>query len=170
MLFQSNELARWMQAPTAGNLEALKSRQILDWTWTLVQEFVREVEEPSHSVVFTDSDDTGCLRHVKAHLHPNCSVVLTCYVPPHICRVVALSLGESEFYAPVKRQTSAGLRPVSTLQDLGVDMSENTKIDRAALEVRVDASAGRGIAVRRPGGFVTLLLQHCSYKSSRRTA
>ena len=35
------------------------------------------------------------------------------------------------------------------LKDLGVDISKNTKIDKAALEMRVDASAGRGIAVRR---------------------
>ena len=33
------------------------------------------------------------------------------------------------------------------LKDLGVDISKNTKIERAALEVRVDASTGRGIAV-----------------------
>ena len=33
------------------------------------------------------------------------------------------------------------------LKDLGVDVSKNTKIDKAVLEVRVDASAGRGMAV-----------------------
>ena len=32
------------------------------------------------------------------------------------------------------------------LKDLGVDLSKNTKIDNAVLEVRVDASAGPGIA------------------------
>ena len=35
------------------------------------------------------------------------------------------------------------------LKDFGVDISKNTKIDKAVLEVRVDASAGRGMAVRR---------------------
>ena len=35
------------------------------------------------------------------------------------------------------------------LTDLGVDINKNTKIDKAVLEVRIDASAGRGTAVRR---------------------
>ena len=62
--------------------------------------------------------------------------------------VIALRSGESEFYALVKG-TSAGLGAVAMLNDLGVNISKNTKIDKAALEVRVDASPGRGIAVRR---------------------
>ena len=51
------------------------------------------------------------------------------------------------------------------LKDLGVDISKNTKIDTAVLEVRVDASAGRSTAVRRGAGRVrhmatlTLLVQ-----------
>ena len=58
------------------------------------------------------------------------------------------------------------------LKDLGVDISKNTKIDKAVLEVRVDASAGRGIAVRRGAGRTS---SHCysnigGYKSSRKTA
>ena len=32
----------------------------------LIQEFVRRVEEPSHIVVFTDSDHVGCLRSRKS--------------------------------------------------------------------------------------------------------
>ena len=62
--------------------------------------------------------------------------------------VIALSSGESEFYALVMG-TSAGPGAVSTLKDLGVDMSKNNKFDKAVLELRVDASAGRGITVRR---------------------
>ena len=54
----------------------------------------------------------------------------------------------SEFYALVKG-TSAVLGAVSMLKDLGVDISKNTKFDQAVLEVRIVASAGRGIAVRR---------------------
>ena len=61
--------------------------------------------------------------------------------------------GESELYDMVK-ETSAGLGAVSKLKDLGVDMSKNTKIDKAVLEVRVDASVGRGIAVRRGAGRI----------------
>ena len=40
------------------------------------------------------------------------------------------------------------------LKDLGVDINKNTKIDKAVLEVRMDASAGRGIAVRRGAGRI----------------
>ena len=61
--------------------------------------------------------------------------------------VIALSSGESEFYALLKAK-SAGLGAVSMLKDLGVDISKNTRIARAVLEVRIDASAGRGIAAR----------------------
>ena len=65
--FPTNELARWMQAPTVGNLEALK--RVASYSighGRLIQEFVRQVEEPSHSVVFTDSDDAGCLKTRKS--------------------------------------------------------------------------------------------------------
>ena len=67
--------------------------------------------------------------------------------------VIALISGESEFYASVKG-TSAGLGAVSMLKDLGVDNCKKTKIDKAVLEVRVDASAGRGIAVRQRAGRI----------------
>ena len=50
--------------------------------------------------------------------------------------------------------TSAGLGALSTLKDLGVDISKNTQIDKTVLEVRIDASAGRGMAVRRGAGRV----------------
>ena len=62
--FPSKELARWMQAqaPTVGKLEALRRvARYLIGHGRLVQEFVRQVEEPSHVVVFTDSDHAGCL-------------------------------------------------------------------------------------------------------------
>ena len=48
----------------------------------LVHEFVRQVEEPSHVVVFADSDHAGSVKHAKAHVHSNCSVVPTSFVPP----------------------------------------------------------------------------------------
>ena len=53
--FPSKELARLMQAPTVGNLEALKRvARYLIGHGRLIQQFVRQVEEPSHVVVFTD--------------------------------------------------------------------------------------------------------------------
>ena len=56
--FPSKELARWMQAPTIGNLEAVKrlARYLIGYGR------LRQVEERSHFVVFTDSDHAGCLK------------------------------------------------------------------------------------------------------------
>ena len=65
--FPSKELAHWMQAPTVGNLEALKRvARYLIGHGRLIQEFVRQVAEPSHVVVFTDSDHAGCLKTRKS--------------------------------------------------------------------------------------------------------
>ena len=66
--FPSKELARWMQTPAVGHLEALKRiARYMFGHGRLVQEFVRQVEEPSHVVVFTDTDHAGCLRTRKKH-------------------------------------------------------------------------------------------------------
>ena len=64
-------------------------------------------------------------------------------VPREWC--FSLSSGESEFHALVKGTRDAGA--VSMIKDLVVDVSENRKIGRAVLDVRIGASAGRGIAV-----------------------
>ena len=115
---------------------------------------VRQVEEASHAGVLTDSDHAGCLQTRKSTSSSKL------FYGSHMLRststtqgVIAVSSGESEFYALVK-VTSAGLGAISMLKDLGVDIGKNTKIDKAALEVRVDASAGRGIAVRRGAGMI----------------
>ena len=51
--FPSKELARWMQAPTVGNMDALKRvGRFLIGRGRLTQEFVRQTEEPSHVVIF----------------------------------------------------------------------------------------------------------------------
>ena len=46
---------------------------------------MRQIEEPSHVGVFTDSDHAGCLRTSKTLHHPNYFMVPTCEVPvaPH---------------------------------------------------------------------------------------
>ena len=67
--------------------------------------------------------------------------------------VIAVSSGESEFYA-LGKGASARLGAVSMLKDFGVDISENTQIDKAEVGVRIDASTGRGIAVRRGAGRI----------------
>ena len=134
--FPSKELTRWMQAPTVGHLEALKrvARYLIGHE-RLVQEFVRQIEELSHVVVFTDSDHAGCLKTRK-----NTSSSKLFY-GSHMLRststtqgVVALSSAESELYALVKGR-SAGVGAVSMLKDLGVNISKNTKSDKAVVEV-----------------------------------
>ena len=59
--FPAKELARWMQSPTVGDLEALKRvGRYLVTHRRLVQEFCRQVEEPERITVYTDSDFAGC--------------------------------------------------------------------------------------------------------------
>ena len=63
--FPSKEMAR---RPAVGNLlEALErvARHLIGHG-RLIQEFVRQVEEAFHVVVFTDSDCAGCLRTRKS--------------------------------------------------------------------------------------------------------
>ena len=140
-----------MHAPTVGHLVLKSVARYLIGHGRLVQEFVRQVEEPFHAVEITDSDHAGCLKTRKSTSSSKL------FYGSHMLRststtqgVIVLSSGESEFYSPVKG-TSAGLGAASMLRDSGVDISINTKIDEAVL-------------------FVTLPLQHCGYKSSRKTA
>ena len=74
--------------------------------------------------------------------------------------VIALSSGESEFYGAVKA-TAAGLGLVSMMKDLGVTLpgSERNTTSSSGkripcIEVRMDASAGRGICMRRGAGRI----------------
>ena len=102
--FQSKELARWMQAPTVGNLDALKrvTRHLIGHG-RLVQEFVRQVEEPSHVVMFTDSDHASCLKKC------NSKSLSKPFSGSHMLRsisttqLIALSSGESEIHFLVER-------------------------------------------------------------------
>ena len=129
---------------------------------------MRQIWELSHFVVFTDSDYEVAWERRKS----TSSSKLLCgsHMPRSTSTtqaVIALSSGESEFCGLVKG-TSAGLGAHSMLKDLGLEISKNTKIDKAVLEVRFDASGGRGMAVRR--GFGTLLLQHCRCRSLHKRA
>ena len=74
--FPSKELACWMQAPT-------ESRQILDWTWTIGSGVCATNRGTVSRLWCSPTQITHVVRkHVKAHLHSICSMVLTCYIPP----------------------------------------------------------------------------------------
>ena len=148
--FPSKELARWMQKPEVGDLEGLKrAARYLLRHGRLVQEFVRQFEEPQHLVVFTDSDHAGCLRTRKS------TSSFKIMYGQHLLRsasstqaVISLSSGDSEFYSLVKG-VAAGLGAVAMLRDLGVELTGD-----ATVEVKVDATAGKGVAMRRGAGRI----------------
>ena len=62
--------------------------------------------------------------------------------------MISLSSGESEFYSLVKG-VAAGLGAVAMLRDLGVELTGD-----ATIEVKVEATAGRGVAMRRSAGRI----------------
>ena len=132
-----------------------------------LQEFVRQIEEPSRVVEFTDSDHAGCLRTRKS-----ASSTKLFYVS-HMLHststkegVIALSSEESELYTLVKG-TSAGL--VSMLKDLGVNISKTPKLIKQKCELARPLDEAKQYN-EEPGEFGTLPLQHCGCKSSHKTA
>jgi len=71
--------------------------------------------------------------------------------------VVSLSSADAEFYAAV-RTAAAGIGCVSMLKDLGVELKQGAEVkvrnrdDGPSIEVNMDASAGRAIAMRKGAG------------------
>ena len=125
----------------------------------LVQKFVAQ-EMLTKVSGFSDTDHAGCLKTRKS---TSCSMI---FLGGHLVKssattqgVIALSSGESEFYGGVKT-ASTGLGMIHLLKDMGVNIKE-------PLDLRLDASAGIGIAQRRGAGRIrhistpTLWLQQC---------
>ena len=119
--FPSKELARWTQAPTVRNLEALKrvARYFIGHGTIWFRSLCDKSRNRLTLVMFTDSDHGGCLKTRKSA--SSCKL----FYGSDMLRststtqgVIALSSGESEFYALVRR-TSAGLGAVSMLKRLG---------------------------------------------------
>ena len=136
-----------MQTPTQFDLEQLKRacRYLLGQR-RVVQRFGAQ-EMPKCVTVYSDSDHAGCL---KTRRSTSCCMV---FFGGHMIRstattqaVVSLSSGESEFYASVKA-ASIGLGAVHMIRDLGIMM--DTPVD-----LRMDATAGIGIASRRGAGRI----------------
>ena len=143
--FSSKELARNMQAPTKFDMEQLKRAvRFLIGAPRLVQRFHMQ-SMPDKVTSYSDTDHAGCLKTRKS---TSCTMIA---FGKHLIRntsttqgVIALSSGESEFYGAVK-SASVGLGIVSMLADMGVKMEK-------PLELKLDATAGLGIASRRGAG------------------
>jgi hypothetical protein len=102
---------------------------------------------PTKLTCCSDTDHAGCLKTRKS---TSCSMM---FLGKHMVKssastqaVIALSSGESEFYGAVKT-ASAGLGMIHLLKDMGMDMQE-------PLDLKLDASAGIGIAQRRGAGRI----------------
>ena len=143
--FATKELARKMQAPTERDWQALKKlgRYLLGKP-RLVWEY-RDQQEVREFTHFTDSDDAGCPITRKSTssgdlLHGD--HLLKSYSSTQ--QTLALSSGESEFYATIKAASSA-LGAKAMAADLGVELGVN---------VATDASASKAMVSRRGFGKV----------------
>ena len=152
LLFAAKEAARWMSKPTQVAMEMVKriGRYLLRRP-RMVQRFVQQ-DEPEVIKVACDSDHAGCVITRKS------TSGIALYHGAHLLKatantqsVIALSSGESEFYAIV-RGTSVGLGAQSMCSDYGM---------KKGLVVETDATAGRGMALRLGAGKVRHL--HTQY-------
>ena len=102
---------------------------------------------PEKVTAYSDTDHAGWLKTRKS---TSCTMIA---FGKHLVRcssttqgVIALSSGESEFYGGVK-SASIGLGIASMLADMGMKMAK-------PLELKLDATAGLGIASRRGAGRI----------------
>ena len=143
--YAAKEIARSMQTPDEAAWTALKRAvRFCMGFQRIVWHFVKQ-PPISFVDVWSDSDHAGCLRTRRS---TSCAALMA---GGHLLRftattqtVVALSSGESEFYALVKA-TSMALGAQAMAKDLGLVLQAR---------VRYDATAGAGIASRRGVGRV----------------
>ena len=145
--FASKELARSMQQPTQWDLRQLRRAvQFLSGARRLVQKFAQQAM-PTKVAGYSDTDHAGCLKTRKSS--SSTMVFLGRHMvknSPSTQAVIALSSGESEFYGGVKT-ASIGLGMIHLLRDMGVHLKE-------PLDLKLDASAGIGVAQRRGAGRI----------------
>ena len=119
---------------------------------------------PKQITCFSDSNFAGCLQSRKGtsscqkfygkHLLKSTSTTQA---------VVSLSSAEAELYAAVKAG-AARIGCVSTMRDLAVVLQQHRievkvkwlvmELDSPSLEIKLDATAGRAIAMRRGAGRI----------------
>jgi hypothetical protein len=133
------QLARSMSSPVVGDLKALRRLcSFLKGAHRIVQTFQPQ-KLPTELTVFTDADFAGCEKSRKSTT--GIANMLGSHCLSTVCKtqsVIALSSGESEFYA-LGSAAQRGLGLKSTLADLGIYVS---------LVVYSDSSAAKGTSGR----------------------
>ena len=145
--FTAKELARRVQSPTKEDMQHMKKCvRYLKGKPRLIQRYAMQ-EMPEQLTGFSDADFAGCTTSRKS---TSSSIV---FFGQHLLRsssttqnVIALSSGESEFYAAVK-STSVLLGMKAMMSDLGVDL-------RTPIKLHVDSTACLGAAGRRGAGRI----------------
>ena len=119
---------------------------------------------PKQITFCSDSNFAGCLQSRKST--SSCKI----FYGKHLFKststtqaVVSLSSAEAEFYAAVKA-AAAGVGCVSMMRDLGVMLQQQgvgvkakesgDRVESPSLEIKLDATAGRAIAMRRGTGRI----------------
>ena len=163
--FANKELARAMAEPTTADVEALKRciRFLLKYP-RCIQSFERQEIVPKQITCYSDSNFAGCLQSRKSTSsckffygkHPLKSTSTT-------QAVVSLSSAEAVRFAALKA-AAAAIGCVSLVRDLGVVLQQQgvevkakglgDGVDSPSLEIKLDATAGRAIAMRRGAGRI----------------
>jgi hypothetical protein len=143
--FTAKEMARWMAKPNLLSWEIAKrcGRDVLGRP-CVAQRF--GMQGPVDKItVWVDSDHAGCIRTRRS------TTGLAAFHGRHLIKaasttqtVIALSIGESEFYANV-RGVATALGMKSMAKDFGLEMK---------LQLETDSVAGRGMALRLGAGKV----------------
>ena len=156
-----------MAEPTTADVEVLKRCiRFLPKYPRCIQSFERQEIVPKQITCYSDSNFAGCLQSRKST--SSCKI----FYGKHLLKststaqaVVSLSISsaELEFYAAVKA-AAAEVGCVSMMRDLGVMLQQQgvevkakgsgDGVDSPSLGIKLDATAGRAIAMRRGAGRI----------------
>ena len=154
-----------MAEPTTADAEALKRciRFLLKYP-RCIRSFERHEIVPKQITCYTNSNFAGCLQSRKNS--SSCKIFHWKHLLKSTSTTqadVSLSSAEAEFYAAVKA-AAAGIGCVSmmrhlevTLQQQGVEVKAKglgDGVDSLSPEIKLDATAGRAIAMRRGAGRI----------------
>ena len=129
-----------------------------------IQRFERQEIVPEQITRYSDSNFAGCLQSRRST--SSCKMLYGKHLLESTSKtqaVVSLSSAVAEFYAAIKA-AAAGIGCVSMMRDLGVILQQQgvevkakgsgDGVDSPSLEIKLDATAGRAIAMRRGAGRI----------------